>query len=197
MRFSERRTKFCLTFDSTRALLPADRVMVGFVLLVKPGLQRREVIGQCGGIHLLLARQRLQRFGPRLALPHRQHSAQLFSRCFVSIDGTSVQWAGVSSLATKGALELELQNTRQEVTHVRRVRWNVVLGAGIKIRFAALSGRDDTLIFTPQFPPYFVVVFRLHFAGKHFPAPLSPALAAVDSRYLPTPAAPSRSGQSV
>src|SRR5258708_341852 len=103
MRFSERRTKLCLTFDSTRALLPAQRVWGSIAPPLKRGLGRRAVIRQCGGILLLLARQFLQRFGPRLALPHRQHFARPFSPSFASIDGTSVQWAGVPTLATESA----------------------------------------------------------------------------------------------
>src|SRR6266478_4848034 len=52
MGFGNTQTKFCL-FNSTRLPLPAHRVTVGLVLFVP--------------------RQRLERFGPWFALPHRQH----------------------------------------------------------------------------------------------------------------------------
>src|SRR5205807_3416073 len=75
--------------------------MVGFVLFVKPGFQRREVVRQCGGIHLLLPCQRLQGFRPRLALSHCQHLVQLLSGGFVSVDRAAMQWSAVARLRSE------------------------------------------------------------------------------------------------
>src|SRR5262249_31919287 len=47
---------------------PVD--LVALVLFVKPLLERREVVENRGGVHLLFAGHGLERFRPRLALAH-------------------------------------------------------------------------------------------------------------------------------
>ena len=69
-------------------------------------------------------------------------------------------------------MKLELENARQEVARVRNICGDVVLRAGVEELFAALAGRLDALIFTPQFPPGAVLIGRRDLAGEHAPAPL-------------------------
>ena len=70
------------------------------------------------------------------------------------------------------AMELELKNVGQKISGVRHIRGYVVFRARIEKFFAARRNRSDALILQPQIPPRFVVIVRLDFAGKHFPAPL-------------------------
>src|SRR5215472_17143184 len=49
---------------------PSRRIPLCLVLLIQPSLERRKIIRQRGRIHLLLSRQRFQRFLPRFALSH-------------------------------------------------------------------------------------------------------------------------------
>src|SRR6266567_212101 len=78
----------------------------------------------------------------------------------------------VTCLPAQGSVKLELQNAREEVPHVRSIRWHVILRPRIKIRLAPFHGRYDSLIPPPQFPPPLVVLLWLHLPGKHLPPPL-------------------------
>ena len=74
-------------------------------------------------------------------------------------------------------MELELQQIRQEVAGVRRVRRNVVLRARIEILFRARDWRCDALVLLAQLPPGGVVVRRRNLAREHSPAPFVDQLA--------------------
>ena len=76
-----------------------------------------------------------------------------------------------SCFLTQSAVKLELQNPSQEIPCIRRVGRNVIFRAWIKIRFRPLHRWRNALIFSPQLPPCFVVIRRLHLPRKNFPAP--------------------------
>src|SRR5262249_23469804 len=78
--------------------LPADRISLGLILLVQPGLERREIIRQGIRVHLLLTGQRRQRLLPWLALPERQHFVQPLTRHFVVVNRAAMRWARISRL---------------------------------------------------------------------------------------------------
>ena len=88
-------------------LLPAYRIVVLFILLVKPGLQRREIIRNRRRVHLLLAGQRRQRILPRLARAQRQHFVQPSPASLLLINRAAMQRPGVSSLPAQAPAETE------------------------------------------------------------------------------------------
>src|SRR6266850_3028155 len=152
--------------------LPPRRIVLRRILLIQPRLQRREIIRQRRRIHSLFSCQGLQRFRPRLALPHRHHGVQLFPRPLVPVYRAPVQRPVVPRLTAKCPLKLELQNPRQEIPRVGHIPRHMILRARIKIPFRSLYRRRNPLVLLPQFPPRFIVVLRLHFSAEHFPAPL-------------------------
>ena len=83
-----------------------------------------------------------------------------------------MQRSGIARFLAQRAMELVLQNDGQKISRVRNVAGNVILCAGIEVRFTARLRRRDALIFSAQFPPRFVVIGRLDFAGEDLPAPL-------------------------
>src|SRR5579859_1894148 len=90
--------------------LPADGVIILFVLFVEPGFKGREIIGDGASIHCFLAGQRFEGFWPRLALAHAKHPIEFFTHGFVSVERAAVKRAGVAGRFAKAAIELELQN---------------------------------------------------------------------------------------
>src|SRR3954451_3951645 len=141
------------------------------ILLIEPRLQRREVIEDRRRIHLLLSADRLQRLGPRTALPHRQHAGQPLARMFVLIDRAAIERFGIARGLTERAVELELEDVGEEIARVRHVRGYVILRARIEILLAARLRRRDALVLQPQRPPFLVVVLRFDLAGEDAPAP--------------------------
>src|SRR2546425_1060664 len=72
----------------------------------------------------------------------------------------------------QGAVELELEDVREEVARVGNVGGHVVLGPGVEVGLAARHGRRYALIPLAQRPPRGVVVGGAHLAGEDLPAPL-------------------------
>src|ERR1700704_1992804 len=97
--------------------LPADRVVLGLVLLVEPKFQGREVIRQRARIHFLLTSQGFERFLPRLALPQREHIVQPLAGSFVVVNRAAMQRAVYPRLPAQRPLKLKPQNARQKITH--------------------------------------------------------------------------------
>ena len=71
-----------------------------------------------------------------------------------------------------GAIELELQNPRQEISRIGHVGRHVIFRAGIEVGLAARHRRRNALIPLAHRPPRFVVVGRFDLAAEDFPAPL-------------------------
>src|SRR6476620_12297631 len=84
-------------------------------LLVEPLLERREVVEQGRRVHLLRAGQRVQRVGPRPGLSHLEHRPQSCARLLVVVDRTAAERSRAARFPRQRAMELELQNGRQEV----------------------------------------------------------------------------------
>ncbi len=83
-----------------------------------------------------------------------------------------MQWTLVASDLAQGAVELELQDRRQEVAGVGDVGRDVILGARVEVILRTLHRRDDPLVLGAQRPPGGVVVLGLDLAGEDIPAPL-------------------------
>src|SRR4051794_14943222 len=83
-----------------------------------------------------------------------------------------MQRSSLSCLLAHGAVELELQDVREEVARVRSVCRDVILGAWIEISLRAGHRRGYALILLAQLPPAFVVVRWSDLAIEHLPAPL-------------------------
>src|SRR6267143_4081717 len=137
--------------DRARCLSNPD--LLPLVLLVQPFLERREVVEDRARVHLPLAGEGVQLLGPGTALPHLEHRLQLSPRGLVVVDRALVERRGEAGLAAERPVELELQDVGQEVTGVRHVRRDVVLGAGIEIGLAAGNGGRDPLVLETQVPP--------------------------------------------
>src|SRR5471032_1573485 len=79
------------------------------VLLIEPGLQRREIFDQRAAVDFVFARDFLQRLRPWFARAHGQHRLQLGAGFGVAVDRAAMQRTGITSLAAQRAVELELQ----------------------------------------------------------------------------------------
>src|SRR5262245_62098460 len=88
------------------------------VLLLQPLSQRGEVLEQRVRLDAALAGERLQRVGPGLAGAELQRGAQARSRLLAPVDRALVQRARVARRPAQRAVELELQQPRQEVPGV-------------------------------------------------------------------------------
>src|ERR1700682_522628 len=84
--------------------LPANRVIVLFVLFVEPGFERREIIGQCAGVRDILPGEGLHSLGPGLTGAQSQHLIQLGACRFVSVNRAAMQRALITSFFSEGAL---------------------------------------------------------------------------------------------
>jgi hypothetical protein len=146
--------------------------MMTRILLIEPLLQGGEIIEHGSRVHLPLPRQGFERVRPRAALAHGQHLRQLCSRRFITVNRAAVQRARVPRFLAQRAVKLKLQYRSQKITRVWNIVSHMIFCARIEISLAASDGRRDALIFPPQFPPRFVVIGGLDFAGEHFPAPL-------------------------
>src|SRR5271165_3332913 len=146
--------------------------LLAFVLLIEPLLQRREVLQHCAGIHLALTGEGVQRVGPRLALAHFEHGIQLGAGGLVAVERAAIERSAESGLTAHGAEELELQNSRQEVSRVWHIGWYVILRAGIEVGLTAGHRGRDALVFFAHLPPCLVVIARFDLAAEDFPAPL-------------------------
>src|SRR5467141_284467 len=148
-----KRPALTLAVASPATLLP-------LVLLLEPLLQRLEVLEQRAAVHLALPGHRFEGVRPRLARPHREHLPEPLSRFLAAVEGTLVQRALVSGRLAHGAVELELEDPRQEVPRIRHVRGHMVLGAGIEVLLRPRHRRRHALVLRPQRPPGLVVVGR-------------------------------------
>ena len=107
-----------------------------------------------------------------MAGAHLQHLRQAGARSLVAVDRAAVQRALEAGRLAEAAVELELQDVRQEVAHVGRVARHVILRARIEIFFRARHRRPDPLILQPQVPPGLVVIGGLDLPREDLPAPL-------------------------
>src|SRR5688500_1155597 len=97
--------------------LPAARLAA--VLLVEPGLERGEVFDQRLAADLAAAGERFERVGPRLAGAHLEHRVEPLADLLVAVEAAAVQRPFPAGLVAGGLEELELQDPREEVAHVR------------------------------------------------------------------------------
>src|SRR5690606_41820633 len=72
------------------------------VLFGEVALQRLEVLEQRSGIHLAGARDRLERVGPGLAGPHREHRLQLRTSLLAAEDRAGMQRTFVTGGVAQG-----------------------------------------------------------------------------------------------
>src|SRR5262245_53557995 len=86
-----------------QSTLPA--ALLPLVLLVEPGLQRREVVEDGRGVHLVLAGDDLERLGPGTALPHGEHGAQALAGLGVAVDRAAVERPFVARRLAEAAVE--------------------------------------------------------------------------------------------
>src|SRR5579871_4546886 len=142
------------------------------ILFVEKLFQRREIIENRGGVHLLFSADRFQRLGPWTAHAHLEHCGEFRARRLVGVNRATMQRTFVSGFLAQRAMKLELQNVGQEISRVRRARRHVILRAGIEIDFRALHRRRHALVFRAQFPPRLVVVGGFDLTGENFPPPL-------------------------
>ena len=86
----------------SRAILVMTNSVSGLLLLVlfiQPLFQWRKIIDDRGRVHLVFARQCLQRFRPRFAQTHGQHPVQFFAGRFIAVDRTLIERAVESRFA--------------------------------------------------------------------------------------------------
>src|SRR5262252_242488 len=150
--------------------LPAH--LLALVLLVEPFLEGRKVVEDGGSVHLALPADGFEGLRPGAALAHGEHFVEAIAGGLVLVDRTAMQGAFLPGSFAEGAMELELENPRQEVTNVGDVAGHVILGARIEIGFAAFHRRRHALIPGLQLPPHLVVLLGRDLSGEDFPAPL-------------------------
>ena len=109
---------------------PADGLSLD--LLVQPGLQWRDVVDDRGCVHLLGAGQGFESFRPGLGATERQHRVQPLTGFLAFIDGAAVERRRAARRLRQCAMELELENLRQEISRIRHVCRYMVLGARIE-----------------------------------------------------------------
>src|SRR6187399_741148 len=80
------------------------------VLLVEPLLERREVVADRRRVHLALARQRLERVGPRLRLAHLERLLQPIAGRLVAVDRAAVERPRAARRLRERAVKLELED---------------------------------------------------------------------------------------
>src|SRR5690606_30362314 len=142
------------------------------VLLVEPRLERREVIEDRGRVHLLGPGELGEHFGPRPAPAEFEHRLEATAGLLVPVDRAAVERALVPGGLAEGAVELELEDVRQEVAGVGHVRRDVVLRARVEPLLAARHRRPHALVPLPQLPPRPVVGVRPDLVREDLPAPL-------------------------
>src|SRR6185503_9131149 len=110
--------------------LPADGLPL--VLLVEPGLERREVLGHRARVHLALTGQRLERVWPWFRGAHFEHRLQAGARLLAAVDRAAMQRRRAARGLGERPVELKLENLREEIARVRCVGRHVILRAGIE-----------------------------------------------------------------
>src|ERR1700741_520281 len=76
--------------------LPAFFCAVFLIFFVEPGFQRSEILEHRGGVHLLLAGECFEGFGPRTALCHFAHPRKFGARFFVVVNRAAIERTGVA-----------------------------------------------------------------------------------------------------
>src|SRR6267143_303219 len=144
---------------------------LALILPLEPGNKRLEILydGRC--VHLPYAGRVSENLLPWFALSRGQHAGQLLPCGSVAIDRAAIQRSRPSSCAAPGPMQLELQDARQEIAHVRNIGGDVVLRAGIEITLRAVGGLRHALVAMLEVPPCCIVVRRRDLPGKDFPAP--------------------------
>src|SRR5690349_12005030 len=101
-------------FLSPAALLPA-------VLLFEPRLQRREIFEHRLARDLARAGERLERFGPRPRCTHAQHLVEPGPDFLVAVEAAAVKRSLPAGHTAGRLVELELQDSGEQVAGVRGV----------------------------------------------------------------------------
>src|SRR5262249_32608826 len=138
------------------AVLPATALVL--VLRNKPALQRGEVIGNRACVDVALTGEGCERLLPWSGGAKAQHVRKALPDLRVAGNRATVERARPARHAACGAMELELVDGREEVSHVGRAAGDVRLGTGIEGVRRARRGRNDTLIFRAQLPPGGIVI---------------------------------------
>src|SRR5205814_1657159 len=159
-------------FTALGSFAPSPATLLPLVLLPEPTLQRLEVLEQRTAVHLALAGHRLERVRPGLAGAEREHLPEPLARFLAAVEGALVQRPFVARRLAHGAIELELEDPREEVARVRNIRRNVVLRARVEVLLGARHRRRHALVFRAQSPPRLVVIRRRGLAAEDVPAPL-------------------------
>src|SRR4051794_16494050 len=92
--------------------------LLALVLLLQPGLERLEVVEHRLRVDVALAADRLERLRPRLARAELEHRLQLRAGRLVPVDGAGVERALIPRGLAERAVELGLQQQREEVAGV-------------------------------------------------------------------------------
>src|SRR6266481_7369664 len=165
-----------LTADGSRRSLTlavaSPATLLPLVLLLEPLLQWLEVLEQRAAVHLALPGHRFEGVRPRLARSHREHFPETLSRFLAAVEGALVQGPLLSGRLAHGAVELELEESGEEVARIGHVRGHVVLGAGIEVLLRPRHRRRYPLVLRPQSPPGLVVVGGRRLSAEHVPTPL-------------------------
>src|SRR5436190_22060557 len=107
-----------LTAGGNRRRFTSPATLLPLVLLLQPLLQRLEVLEQRAPVHLALPGHHLQRIRPRLAGAQRHHLLQALAGLLAAVERALVQRALVTGRLAHRAVELELQDPREEVPRV-------------------------------------------------------------------------------
>src|SRR5690606_13708556 len=142
------------------------------VLLVQPGLERREVIEERGRVHLALTGERFEGVRPRAALSEREHRLEPLARFPGAVDRAAAERSGVARGLAQRAGELELEAVGEEVARLRHARGSVALAARVAVLLAARARRGHALVLLAQLPPRPIVLLRPDPAREPLPAPM-------------------------
>src|SRR4029434_2331989 len=102
------------------------------------------IVGNRCGVHLPLPGECFKRVGPWLRGAHFEHRLQFRARLLAAIDRTAMERTGAAGGACHSAMELELEDLREEIARVRRVGRYVILRARIEELFTSRRRRGDT-----------------------------------------------------
>src|SRR3954464_13552827 len=101
------------------------------ILPFEPDCERLEIIHDRRRIQLPFSSGIGEDLLPRLALSRRQHAGQLLTGGMVTVDRAAVQRSAPTCGSAPRPMQLELQDARQEIAHVRNVRGDMEFRAGI------------------------------------------------------------------
>src|SRR5688500_19102711 len=110
---------------------------LALVLLVQPGLERREVFQNGVSVHPAFAGHLEQDLLPGLAGPGREHPGQTSARFLAPEEGAAVERPGLPRALAERPVELKLEHPGQEIPHIGDVARHVILGRGHEVLLAA------------------------------------------------------------